>query len=113
MILVTVVPPNKGVGMSPTELVGRCLVNQLLKVGKKVRVLAEACQAQSWPEGVQIVNGNIALPIETHEVFQDIERVFLAGASAKTVLETLNLAKRASFLSPHEPLCSNTSNAKK
>lgn len=96
MILVTVVPPSKSEGMSPTELVGRCLVNELLKVGKKVRVLVEGCQAHSWPEGVQIVTGNIALPIETHEVFQNVERVFLAGASARTVLENLKLARGAS-----------------
>jgi uncharacterized protein YbjT (DUF2867 family) len=108
MILITVVPPNKGEGTSPTELVGRCLVNQLLKAGKKVRVLAGGQQVHNWPEGVQIVNGNIAHSVESHEVFQGIERVFLAGANAKTIKEYLVLAKRANVqrfvvLSSHGP----------
>jgi len=108
MILVTVVPLSKGEGTSPTELVGRCLVNQLLKAGKKVRVLADGRQANHWPDGVQIVKGNVALPMESQAVFQDIERVFLAGASAKTINENLILAKRAGVqrvvvLSSHGP----------
>ncbi|WP_036720030.1 NAD(P)H-binding protein [Paenibacillus harenae] len=108
MILVTVVPAGKHPGASPTEPIGRCLVDRLIKAGEQVRVLAERPQTTGWPDGVEVVEGSITRPSESLDAFRGIKRVFLAGASPKTVREFLDQAqkggvRRIVVLSSHGP----------
>lgn len=108
MTLITVVKPTKAEGTSPTELIGRGLATQLLAAGEKVRVLAEEGLTAGWPEGVEVIEGSIAHPGETPNAFDNIKRLFLAGASPATISACLELAKKAGVerivvLSSHGP----------
>ncbi|WP_330439620.1 NAD(P)H-binding protein [Micromonospora sp. NBC_00821] len=108
LLLLTAVNARMDAGSSPTGIVGRSLARQLLDAGDRVRVLAESDQVDGWPDGVEVVEGSITRPLEHVQVYDDVDGVFLAGASPTTVRNALDLAggagvRRIVVLSSHGP----------
>ncbi|MDA8369425.1 MAG: NAD(P)H-binding protein [Nocardiopsaceae bacterium] len=106
--LVTVVEERDYPGHVPTGPVGRCLAARLLAAGEPVRVLAPESETEGWPQGTEIVPGDIARPDETPAAFDGVERLFLAGAVPQTVRQAVTLARQAGVqhivvLSSHGP----------
>lgn len=108
MILVTIGEVSKYPGTSPTELIGQKLVEKLVGEGKKVRVLGKGHKKENFPTNIEIIDGSITNPSATPEALRDIDRVFLAGATPRTIHDFLNIAKkekvtRIVVLSSHGP----------
>ncbi|MEU0543025.1 NAD(P)H-binding protein [Nocardia sp. NPDC005978] len=93
--LVTVGSAGKSAGCSPTGIVGRCLVRELVESGERVRVVAEADQLGDWPAAVEVVEGSIARCEGISGAFDGVDGIFLAGAQAATAGRVLEAARGA------------------
>jgi uncharacterized protein YbjT (DUF2867 family) len=106
--LITAVPPRKAPGSVPTGPVGRRLAARLLAAGDPVRILAPGSEAAGWPDGVQVVDGDVTRPQGTTSAFDGVQRLFLAGAAPGTVRDVIDQAvaggvHRIVVLSSHGP----------
>ncbi|WP_051865075.1 SDR family oxidoreductase [Streptomyces griseus] len=104
--MVTSVPPVAFLGAVPTGPAGRCLAARLLAAGEPVRVLA--ADPDGWPDGVELIEGDVTRPGEFPSAFSGIDGLFLAGAAPGTAAEAIGLAehggaRRIVVLSSHGP----------
>lgn len=106
--LVTVGGERDYPGHVPSGPIGRRLVDRLLAAGRSVRVLTPASQADGWPDGAEVIAGDVADPEQFSDAFDDIDRMWLAGATPETVRQAVTLARhggvqRIVLLSSHGP----------
>lgn len=85
MILVT--------GASGT--VGRALVAQLLRDGRKVRVLTRNPGRVSFPDGVEIVQGDLGIPSTLTAAVAGVTSVFLSGVGHQRAVHDRNVVTAA------------------
>lgn len=95
--VLTVVPPSRREGSSPTGLVARSLARQLAEDGARVVVVTESAPSGGCPDGARLVPGSLARPQEWAPVLAGAEGLFLAGAGPTTAPAIL-AAARASGL---------------
>lgn len=107
--LLTVVGHRDVPGHVPTAgPVGRRLAARLVAAGEATRVLAPPAEADGWPDGVEVVVGDVARPAESPAAFTGVRRLFLAGAVPETAYELVSSAReggaeRIVVLSSHGP----------
>ncbi|NYF18034.1 uncharacterized protein YbjT (DUF2867 family) [Microbacterium sp. AK009] len=106
-VLLTVPAPVDAPGRIPVVPVARALAAGLLVKGQAVRVLSRV-RNEVWPEGVELVDGDVAQPEGAAPAFEGISALLLAGASPATVHRALELAAaggagRVVVLSSHGP----------
>ncbi|MFI6865763.1 SDR family oxidoreductase [Nocardia sp. NPDC050406] len=95
LYLLTVGAASKSEGCGPYGVIARCLARQLLAVGERVRVVAEAEQVADWPDAVEMIVGSVTRPLEIWDAFTGVDAVFLTGADPATVDDALALARTA------------------
>lgn len=107
--LLTVVADRDLPGQVPTAgPVGHHLAARLIEAGEAVRVLAPPTATSGWPDGVEVVVGDVARPAESAAAFAGIRRLFLSGAVPETAHQLVALAReggaeRIVVLSSHGP----------
>ncbi|GAA5040585.1 uncharacterized protein YbjT (DUF2867 family) [Thermocatellispora tengchongensis] len=107
--LLTIVGHRDLPGHVPTAgPVGHRLAARLVSAGEAVRVLAPPSEAGGWPDGVEVVVGDVARPAESAAAFAGIRRLFLSGAVPGTAYELVTLARQGGaehivVLSSHGP----------
>ncbi|MCM3874728.1 MAG: SDR family NAD(P)-dependent oxidoreductase [Pyrinomonadaceae bacterium] len=74
--------------------IGRHVVDQLLQAGARVRALTRNPTAANLPDGVEVVQGDLARPETLPSAFENVERMFLIPVPA-TAAEVVELAKKA------------------
>ncbi|MBF8184406.1 NAD(P)H-binding protein [Nonomuraea sp. K274] len=107
--LLTIVEHRNIPGHVPTAgPVGRRLAARLAAADEATRVLTPPFEAAGWPDGVEVVVGDVTRPAESAAAFAGIRRLFLAGAVPETAYELVTLAReggadRIVVLSSHGP----------
>lgn len=104
--VLTVVPPSRREGSSPTGLVARGLARRLAADGARVLVVTEAEPSGGWPDGTRVVPGSLARPQKWAPVLAGAEGLFLAGAGPANAAAILAAARaggivRVVLLSSH------------
>lgn len=77
--LITALPASRLPGAVPSAPAARLLARRLLEAGAAVRALVPPALAEGWPEGVEVCRGTVTDPASSPQVFNDVDRVFLAG----------------------------------
>ncbi|MGI5149097.1 SDR family oxidoreductase [Plantactinospora sp. CA-294935] len=77
-----------------TGSVGRLVVAQLVETGVRVRALTRDPGSASFPDGVEVVRGDLADPTTLRSTFDDVERMYLFPV-ARTAREVVAQAKLA------------------
>lgn len=106
--LITVSPERNHPGAVPTGGIARRLAARLVARGEAVRVLTPETATPGWPAGIELVPGDVTVPDRVPEVFDAIDRLFLAGAVPETVREVVRRAedggvRRIVLLTSHGP----------
>jgi uncharacterized protein YbjT (DUF2867 family) len=77
-----------------TGNVGRIVVDQLARAGAQVRALSRRPDAARFPDGVEVVKGDLLEPESLVDALRGVERMYLFPV-AKTAREVVDLAERA------------------
>ncbi|MEU0518183.1 NAD(P)H-binding protein [Streptosporangium sp. NPDC006007] len=77
-----------------TGNVGRLVVRRLAEAGEDVRVLTRAPETASFPEGVQVVQGDLTRPETVRPALEGVERMYLFPVTT-TAREVVGLAGKA------------------
>lgn len=77
-----------------TGLVGRHVVDRLLQAGESVRVLTRNPAKAGFPEGVEVVEGDLLEPASLVPALDGVEKLFLFP-QPETAAEVVDLAKQA------------------
>ncbi|MEO3928121.1 NAD(P)H-binding protein [Micromonosporaceae bacterium B7E4] len=77
-----------------TGSVGRLVVAQLVETGVRVRALTRDPGSASFPDGVEVLRGDLADPTTLRSTFDDVERMYLFPV-ARTAREVVAQAKLA------------------
>ncbi|WP_219506172.1 NAD(P)H-binding protein [Nonomuraea ceibae] len=107
--LLTIVKDRDMPGHVPTAgPVGHAIAAQLAAAGEPTRVLTPPSEASGWPDGVEVIVGDVARPAESAAAFDGIQRLFLSGAVPETAYELVTLARKGGMehivvLSSHGP----------
>jgi putative NAD(P)-binding protein len=106
--LITALPPRTAPGAVPTGPIGRRLAQRLRATGEAVRVLAPRPETSGWPDGAQVIDGDITRPQRSSAAFDGVDQLLLAGAAPDTVTDVVDRAvaggvRRIVVLSSHGP----------
>jgi uncharacterized protein YbjT (DUF2867 family) len=77
-----------------TGNVGRLVVERLVASGQRVRALTRAPESAAFPDGVEVVRGDLAEPSTVDKALTDVDRVYLFPV-ARTARDVVGRVKQA------------------